>query len=69
MRSREMDAFKILGIFEIFWEEFFGRNSLEKLFREIFWRNFLEDFFGKEFLGRNFWEDDLFVKNLGFFQD
>jgi hypothetical protein len=50
VRCRELDIFKILGIFleffeMILWYEYFGRN----FYGEIFWEDFLGGFFWEEF--------------------
>ena len=60
LRCREWDIFKTLGFFcEIVWKflEIFGNflvffwNLCFEIFRGFFWRIFLEEFFGRNFLG------------------
>jgi hypothetical protein len=63
VRCRELDIFKILGIFRnifgifggIFLEDFFGGMFLEEFFGRTFLRglNFLGKLFGRHFLWRN----------------
>ena len=50
VRCRELDISKILEIFWIFWEDFFGRIFLGG----FFWEDFLGGFFWEEFFGRNY---------------
>ena len=58
MRCRELDIFKILGIFSqgFFLEEFFWRNFFGGIFCEKFLEGFLGGFFWEEFFGRIFLE-------------
>ena len=66
VRCRELDIFKILEMFWIFWGnflvEFFGgffggvffrRNFLEVFFVGFFWEDFFGRIFGEDFLERN----------------
>ena len=52
VRCRELDIFKILEMFWIFWGEFFSR-IFWRYFVGFFWEDFLGGFFGEEFFGRN----------------
>ena len=78
MRCRELDIFKILGIFGNFFWTYFWNFSGGIVLVEFLWRNLLgeifwEEFFGRIFLGGIFWGElfvyigiDLFVKILVF---